>query len=87
MIGTLLNIDRKTKDTINARLDLQDLKIQIDLHLWHEGFKFVKPHAAYTLTTHERVEFCKFLKSVKFPHGFVSNISRCVNEKDGKYGG
>ena len=77
----------KTKDTTNARLDLQDLKIRKDLHLVEVGNRLVKPHASYTLTTSERVEFCKFLKSVKFPDGFVSNISRCVHEREGKISG
>ncbi|KAL0560440.1 hypothetical protein IC582_000845 [Cucumis melo] len=84
LIGTLLNIEGKTKDTTNARLDLQDLKIRKDLHLVEVGNRLVKPHASYTLTTSERVEFCKFLKSVKFADGFVSNISRCVHEREGK---
>ena len=84
LVGTLLNIEEKTKDIINARLDLQDLKIRKDLHLREVGNKFVKPHATYTLTNSERIAFCKFMKSVKFPDGFISNISRCVNDKDGK---
>ncbi|KAL0549092.1 hypothetical protein IC582_013572 [Cucumis melo] len=87
LVGTLLNIEGKTKDTTNARLDLQDLKIRKDLHLVEVGNRLVKPHASYTLTTSERVEFCKFLKSVKFPDGFVSNISRCVHESEGKISG
>ncbi|KAA0050362.1 uncharacterized protein E6C27_scaffold88G00940 [Cucumis melo var. makuwa] len=64
LVGTLLNIEGKTKDTTNARLNLQDLKIRKDLHLVEVGNRLVKPHASYTLTTSERVEFCKFLKSV-----------------------
>ncbi|KAL4030764.1 hypothetical protein IC575_009016 [Cucumis melo] len=87
LIDTLLNIEGKTKDTTNARLDLQDLKIRKDLHLVEVGNRLVKPHASYTLTTSERVEFCKFLKSVKFSDGFVSNISRCVHEREGKISG
>ena len=75
LLGTLLNIEGKTKDTTNARLDLQDLNIRKDLHLQRQGTKLVKPHVAYTLTTSEKLDFCKFLKSVKFPDGFVSNIS------------
>ncbi|TYK01284.1 uncharacterized protein E5676_scaffold49G00750 [Cucumis melo var. makuwa] len=60
-----LNIEGKTKDITNARLDLQDLKIRKDLHLVEVGSRLVKPHASYTLTSSERVEFCNFLKSVK----------------------
>ncbi|KAL4038879.1 hypothetical protein IC575_002515 [Cucumis melo] len=87
LVGTLLNIEGKMKDTTNALLDLQDLKKRKDLHLVEVGNRLVKPHASYTLTTSERVEFCKFLKSVKFLDGFVSNISRCVHEREGKISG
>ncbi|KAL0559314.1 hypothetical protein IC582_003922 [Cucumis melo] len=87
LVGTLLNIEEKTKDTTNARLDLQDLKIRKELHLREVGNRFVKPHATYTLTNSERIAFCKFLKSVKFPDGFISNISQCVNDNDGKIAG
>ncbi|KAA0049649.1 transposon protein, putative, CACTA, En/Spm sub-class, expressed [Cucumis melo var. makuwa] len=82
LVGTLLNIEGKTKDTTNAQLDLQDLKIRKDLHLVEVDNRLVKPHASYTLTSSERVEFCKFLKSVKFPDGFVSNISRSFLPKN-----
>ncbi|TYK26336.1 uncharacterized protein E5676_scaffold2256G00130 [Cucumis melo var. makuwa] len=60
LVGTLLNIKGKTKDTTNARLDLQDLKIRKDLHLVEVGNRLVKPHASYTLSTSERVEFFWF---------------------------
>ncbi|KAA0040340.1 hypothetical protein E6C27_scaffold460G00450 [Cucumis melo var. makuwa] len=33
LVGTIFNIEGKTKSTTNARLDLQDLKIRKDLHL------------------------------------------------------
>ncbi|KAA0036187.1 uncharacterized protein E6C27_scaffold69G00560 [Cucumis melo var. makuwa] len=82
--GTILNIDGKTKDTIKAREDLVNLKIRKELHIQEIGNKRVKPHASYTLSAAEKVDFCTFLKSVKFPDGFASNISRCVNLKEGK---
>ncbi|TYK02141.1 uncharacterized protein E5676_scaffold388G00260 [Cucumis melo var. makuwa] len=75
LVGTLLNIEGKAKYTTNARLDLQDLKISKDLHLIEVGNILVKPHASYTLTSSERVAFFKYLKLVKFPDGFDSNIS------------
>ncbi|KAH7570487.1 hypothetical protein JRO89_XS05G0117500 [Xanthoceras sorbifolium] len=67
-----------------ARLDLADLKIRRELHLQRQGNGFLKPPATYTLTLKERKEFCQFLKSVKFPDGYASNISKCVNDKEGK---
>ena len=33
LLGTLMNIEGKTKDTTNARLDLEDLNIRKDLRL------------------------------------------------------
>ena len=52
-----------------------------------KGYKLLKPFACYTLTLEERREFCKFLKSVKFPDGYATNISRNVNINDGKISG
>ena len=45
------------------------------------------PHACYTLSKTERQEFCEFLKSVRFPDGYASNISRCANVSDGNVSG
>ncbi|KAA0051730.1 CACTA en-spm transposon protein [Cucumis melo var. makuwa] len=55
LVGTLLNIEGKTKVVMNARLDLQDLKTRKDLHLIEVGNQFVKPHASYTLTSNEQL--------------------------------
>ncbi|TYK04284.1 Transposon, En/Spm-like protein [Cucumis melo var. makuwa] len=82
--GTILNIDGKTKDTIKARENLANLKIRKELHIQEIGNKHVKPHASYTLTAAKKVDSSTFLKSVRFPDGFASNISRCVNLKEGK---
>ena len=72
---------------MNARLDLQDLKIRKNLHLIEVDNRLVKPHASYTLTSSEGVAFWKYLKSVKFPLRFVYNISRCVKDRDRKISG
>ena len=37
------------------------------------------PKARYTLSKEQKVAFCNFLQEVKFPDGFASNISRCLN--------
>ena len=87
LVGTILNIDGKTKNTIKARKNLANLKIRKELHIQEIGNKRVKSHASYTLTAAEKVDFCTFLKSVKFPDGFASNISCCVNLKEGKING
>ena len=43
-----------------------------------------KPATCYTLSMKEWKDFWKFLKSVKFPDGYVANISWNVNMKDKK---
>ncbi|XP_039145550.1 uncharacterized protein LOC120282769 [Dioscorea cayenensis subsp. rotundata] len=83
-----LAADGKPKDTITARLDLEDLNIKKELHLKRlpDG-SYLMPQACYTLSKDERMEFCDFLKAVKFPDGFASNISRCVNSNDSQISG
>ncbi|KAK8947367.1 hypothetical protein KSP39_PZI007390 [Platanthera zijinensis] len=82
VLGTLMNIDGKNKDTEKAREDLRDLNIRKELHLIRNGSTIIKPQACYNLSSDEKKRFCNFLKNVKFPDGYASNISRCV--KDGK---
>jgi hypothetical protein len=57
IVGTLLNVEGKTKDTDKARLDLQDMNIRKELHLKPHGNGFLKPHASYTLTLQEKKSF------------------------------
>ncbi|XP_060671815.1 uncharacterized protein LOC132803254 [Ziziphus jujuba] len=81
--GTMLDIKGKSKDTDKACMDLKDLNIRKELHLQETGGKVLKPLACFSLTRDEKHEFCKFLKSVKFPDGYAANISKNVNIKDG----
>ena len=84
IIGTLLNIEGKTKDNLNSRLDLQAMGIRSQLHPIDKGNKVVLPLACYSLTLDERIEFCKLLKSIKVPNGYSSNIARCVKLNERK---
>ncbi|XP_065860347.1 uncharacterized protein [Euphorbia lathyris] len=87
ILGTLLNIVGKTKDNDKARLDLAEMGIRKELHLQRHGEKLLMPQACYTLTTVERKKFCQWLKAVKFPDGYASNLTRCVNLDNGKVSG
>jgi hypothetical protein len=79
LIGTILNIPGKTKDTTKARLDLKDLGIKEELQFREDGDSCEMPNARYTLSKEKRKAFCDFLSKIKFPDGFASNISRCVS--------
>jgi hypothetical protein len=79
IIGTLLNVDGKTKDNYKARLDLQSMGIRHDLHpKITDAGKVHLPGACYSMTREEKEGFLKVIKNVKVPDGFASNISRCV---------
>ncbi|XP_028097569.1 uncharacterized protein LOC114297356 [Camellia sinensis] len=85
LLGTLLNIDGKNKDTDKARLDLEDMRIRKELHLIrHANGSFEKPPAFYTLSLAERQGFYDFLKSIKYPDGYAANVSNCVTANGGK---
>jgi hypothetical protein len=74
----LLNILRKIKDNAKARQDLALLYNRRNLHLTPD-LKH-KPQAPYALSLEQRRQVLKWLKEqVKFPDGYASNWSRCVN--------
>lgn len=73
-VGTLLNTG-KSKDTLKARLDLQDMNIRKNLQMkLNDGNILDKPPAEYVLTPPERRAFLEWLKTIKFPDGYAANI-------------
>ena len=52
----------------------------------HDG-SYDKPRTFFSLSANERDGFYDFLKSVKYPDGYVANISRSVNAKNGRLSG
>ncbi|WMV09410.1 hypothetical protein MTR67_002795 [Solanum verrucosum] len=87
IMGTIMNVKGKTKDTIKTRLDLQEMNIRPELHPIKNGEKIEVPTACYTLSPEDKHKLCLFLKNLKVPDGFSSNISQCVNLKDHKISG
>ncbi|XP_042983138.1 uncharacterized protein LOC122312562 [Carya illinoinensis] len=74
----------KSKGTVNARRDLEDLGLRKELHLQHHGNHTYMSLACYMLNVIERRSFCARMAEVKFPDGFASNITQCVNVNEGK---
>ncbi|XP_028069370.1 uncharacterized protein LOC114271905 [Camellia sinensis] len=84
VVGTMLGIDGKNKDTDKARMDLEDMNIRKELWLTKSpDGSYVKPRGSFSLTPKEREGFFEFLKSVKYPDGYAANILRSVNAKNG----
>lgn len=81
-----MNVERNSKDTRKARMDLKDVDIPQELHLQPKRKKYYKPHVEYILTFEEYMDFCRFLKSFKLSNGYAANISRCVVNDGRIYG-
>ena len=82
VLGTIMNMTGKTKDTLKSRFDLVDLGIRERLHPQVDGNNvnnMLIPAASYALSSHEKLMLCNFLANLKVPDAFSSNISRCVN--------
>ena len=84
ILGTVMNMKGKTKDTVRSRLDLQAMQIRPELHPVQNGNKLELPPASYSFSRQQKEAFCRFLKELKVPNGFSSNISHCVNLKECK---
>ena len=67
VIGTLLNIQGKTKDGFNTRRDLVDIGIRAQLHPRFDGKIIYLPPACHTLSRKEKMSFSQCLHRVKSP--------------------
>jgi hypothetical protein len=81
LLGTLLSTDGKTRDLGHAWADLK--KIGLRPELWLDDL--VKgtelSTSCTTLSKHDK-EFCGFLKNVKVPSGYSTNVSRLISFLD-----
>ncbi|CAL2240280.1 unnamed protein product [Prunus armeniaca] len=87
LVGTILDIEGKTKDTIKARLDLERMGIRRGLWMNRDNDKARRDLAFFSMKPNDKKEFLKFVSSVKFPDSYTSNIARCVNVDGGKFTG
>ncbi|KAI5313461.1 hypothetical protein L3X38_042637 [Prunus dulcis] len=79
LVGTILDIEGKTKDTIKARLDLERIGIRRGLWMNRDSDKARRDRAFFSMKPNDKKEFLKFVSSVKYLDGYASNITRCVN--------
>jgi hypothetical protein len=57
-------------------------KIFCQYHISRPNGKYFLPPASYTLTAEEKKIFCQYLRGVRVPTGFLSNISKLVSMND-----
>jgi len=88
LIATLLDIHCKTKDGLQARLDLVELGIRQELHpVVDDQGKQTVPDAPFTMSREKKEMLCSVIQNIRTPDGYASNISRCVSMKDCKLSG
>ena len=82
--GILLDMKTKTKDGLQSRQDLVNQEIRPELHPTSvaQNGKMDLPGVSYNLTTEEKRVVCQWLRDVKVPIGFSSNIKSLVSMKD-----
>ena len=79
IIGTLLNIPGKNKDSISARMDLVDMGVWTELAPRVGEKRTYLPPACFTLKKEEKYQLCQSLFNVKVPEGYSSNIRTLVD--------
>jgi len=77
-----MDVKGKTKDNIKARLDVALFCNLKNMELVCDGSRVAKPRASFVLEKNTQLLVYKWLKSLRFPDGHASNISRLVNTKE-----
>jgi len=69
----------KTKDNIKTKLDIALFYNHKNMELVCDGSQVAKPRASFMLEKNAQLLIYKWLKSLRFPDGHDSNISRLIN--------
>ena len=85
VFNTVMDIKGKTKDNIKARMDLKEYCKRRELELQElANGNLLKPKATYSFNLEQKRGVFKWMKELKMPDGYASNLSRCVNMNEGK---
>nr|KYP36031.1 hypothetical protein KK1_042873 [Cajanus cajan] len=88
ILNTIMNVSGKTKDNEKARMDLTLYCSRPDLELKPlANGKMFKPKANYSLTIDEAKSVCRWIKELRVPDGYSSNLARCADVEKGRMHG
>ena len=82
VFNTVMQVEGKTKDNEKAREDLKVLCRRPELERNEATRKF--PKACCTLDKPSKQILCEWVKNLKFPDGYASNMARCVDMRKHK---
>ncbi|XP_021625026.1 uncharacterized protein LOC110624220 [Manihot esculenta] len=77
LFNTIMNIEGKTKDNAKAREDMREICRWPELEINAETGRY--PKAIYALDKPAKQVICEWMKGLRFPDGYVSNMARCVD--------
>ncbi|XP_021603851.1 uncharacterized protein LOC110608873 [Manihot esculenta] len=77
LFNTIMNIEGKTKDNAKAREDMREICRRPELEVNAETGRY--PKAIYALDKLAKQVICEWMKGLRFPDGYVSNMARCVD--------
>lgn len=84
VMNTVLNIPGKTKDNVKSRMDLATICKRPELELQRGK----APVPIFRLSKEGKKEFLRWMKNdIKFPDGYSSTFSRCVEEDTQRFSG
>jgi hypothetical protein len=78
LVGTLVNTNKKTRDHGHARADMKKMGIRQELCL-DDFVKGTELHTSCITLSKNEKEFCGFLKKVKVPSDYSTNVSRLIS--------
>ena len=84
IFNTIMDVKGKKKDNIKARLDVTLFCNCINMELVWDGSWVAKLRVSFMLKKNAQLLVYKWLKSLCFPDGHASNISRLVNLEECK---
>ncbi|XP_074377706.1 uncharacterized protein LOC141719227 [Apium graveolens] len=82
LMGTLLNIRHKSKDSKASHRDMLDMGVRADLAPQVGEKKTYLPPSAFTLSKAEKRTMLSSSLNMKLPYGHASNIKNCVSMAD-----
>ncbi|XP_017428832.2 uncharacterized protein LOC108336898 [Vigna angularis] len=88
IFNTVMNVSAKTKDNEKARKDLPLYCARRDLELKAKyNGRLLKPKANYILSKDEAKIVCRWIKELRMPDGYSSNLAQCANIDKGSIQG
>ncbi|KAK6777544.1 hypothetical protein RDI58_024261 [Solanum bulbocastanum] len=81
-----MDVKGKTKDNPKARMDVKEYCRRKELWLRElQNGKIVKPKASFSFTLDEKCEIVEWVKNLRMPEGYASNLGKRTDMNEGKF--